>query len=275
MAATIIMAPILYLTCKNGYFISSDCSFHIGRLHNVINALKDGQILPQLDPNKYYGYGFASQMFYAPLAIYFITFIRLFIHNEIFAMTFFEWAVLCSIGVLVYNFTNQIFTNQIFSGQKSKIIPSHNSKINFSALIAALLVMTSACVITPLYYYIAYSQLFSCFFLLLLLISIYFICLSPPAKSGNKTSVLKYQIYFTISMVGLITGHAITLIISCVALFILCIFMAKRILAHFFHFLPCVFVSLGLTSWFVFPLIENLKYTGFNINNSFFKQIYS
>jgi hypothetical protein len=253
--ATIVILPIIGLLIKNGVFISRDYAFHYGRLNDVLLALKDGQILPQLDPETANGLGFGVLQFYGPTPIYIISLLRLIIPSWIWSMVVFEWMLTCGIALLICNFVIKL----------SKV---KANKLNYSALISSAFILLSGSVITNLYHYISYSGLFSIFCLTLMLINFYSIL--ELGQFG-----LREKIILTLSAAGLITGHAITMLISIVFISIFMLLNIRKAWRHLPWMIICLLIAAVITSWFTLPLIENLSYPGFNYNNNLFKQSFS
>lgn len=61
--AFLVATPFIDEFALNGH----DANFHMFRYNGILNAWKDGQLVPQLDPASFGGFGYAPSLFYGPL----------------------------------------------------------------------------------------------------------------------------------------------------------------------------------------------------------------
>jgi hypothetical protein len=62
-AAFLVATPFIHEFAMTGH----DSNFHMFRYSGILNAWKDGQLVPQLDPASFGGFGYAPSLFYGPL----------------------------------------------------------------------------------------------------------------------------------------------------------------------------------------------------------------
>ncbi|MCL2371653.1 hypothetical protein FWC63_02840 [Candidatus Saccharibacteria bacterium] len=69
-AALVISLPFMHPEAMTGH----DAPFHMFRYQGIINAWRDGQLVPQLDPVAFGGFGYAPSLFYGPLTGWLVIF---------------------------------------------------------------------------------------------------------------------------------------------------------------------------------------------------------
>lgn len=255
-----IIACYHFLTHSLDY--NNDIHFHLARLLSTANALKDGQLLPQLDPLAAGGFGFAYNEFYGPLPTYFITFFYVILRN---------WALSVSIFVLLTTFLNAVISFHFVEFLlKNKV---NKSYIRVSGLLTAFLLTFGPELTTNIYAFYGYGPHFGTVFVLLT-----FLGLTLIFRENRGTLAV---ILFGVGAAGLPLTHTIlTLITVPFAFFYLFIlFVAKRKQISLVRVLKRLvlgaFLSLALSAYFLLPMVSNLKSGIFNASDSAFSTAYS
>lgn len=254
--ATLVCLPIL----RNRYFAFNDFSFHFMRIRGPIAALKDGQIVPQVDPGMFYGYGYGISMFYGPLPTYFGSLLRIFIPSWALVINLLSYLAVISAGLLMYRMVLglcDIITEKFEISTDLK---------KFVALISALLLVTGCPILNNLYVYNGYGGLCAVSFTLLAFIGLI------DLIADKKFSYLK----IIIGSAGVVLCHSISaLITACfIGLFVLInicsFFNYKKIKV----LLISVLGAFGISAFFTLPLFENLNSKIFNVSNKDFSRVF-
>ena len=85
--------PLLYYTASN-VSISGDYLFHLSRIENIFNNLKNGIVLPTIDQNNMNGLGYLIDIFYPNIFFYLPAIFRFFL----------PISIALQISVIIYNF---------------------------------------------------------------------------------------------------------------------------------------------------------------------------
>lgn len=96
----IICLPLMKSSSIGGH----DIVFHTYREPSTVNSLKDGQILPQVDPQALGGFGYSWNMFYGPLSSYVSTIFRIVAPDWFTAINLFIIFSIIASGIFLYRF---------------------------------------------------------------------------------------------------------------------------------------------------------------------------
>ena len=88
--------PLLSLKMLDG----DDAVFHLFRIYTIDAAIKDGQLIPMINPYMMNGLGYAYNMFYGIVPPYIINIINLVFHNIGFSVNLFVLLTLFLSGLL-------------------------------------------------------------------------------------------------------------------------------------------------------------------------------
>ena len=219
----------------NGFFITHDGTAHFSRNYATIEAIKSGQLLPEIVSNFCGGFGYSWNLFYPPLSTYINAIFYLIIPDYIIDMK------------LLIIFT--IILASIFMFQFIKDI-TKNKKI---ALIVSTMYITSIYFITNIYVRLAIGEIMVYVFMPLLFNGLYNIFY----EKGKKNYLL------TIGAVGILLSHNISSLILAILsiIIILCHYKkllknenSKQILKDLF--INAFFIIL-IVSFFMIPLLEH------------------
>ena len=229
---SILMCIPLFI---NGFFITHDGTAHFSRNYATIEAIKSGQLLPEIVSNFCGGFGYSWNLFYPPLSTYINAIFYLIIPDYIIDMK------------LLIIFT--IILASIFMFQFIKDI-TKNKKI---ALIVSTMYITSIYFITNIYVRLAIGEIMVYVFMPLLFNGLYNIFY----EKGKKNYLL------TIGAVGILLSHNISSLILAILsiIIILCHYKkllknenSKQILKDLF--INAFFIIL-IVSFFMIPLLEH------------------
>lgn len=131
----------------SGFMIGDDANFHILRLQSVVHGLKDGQILPQLDPTILNGYGYSYNLFYGPLLGYIATALRLVIHSWPIVFNLILILMMVFSGILMCYAVTKISKKQVLGalvGVLYMAAPYHALDLSIRAAVGELMALMIA-----------------------------------------------------------------------------------------------------------------------------------
>ncbi|MGX7011400.1 6-pyruvoyl-tetrahydropterin synthase-related protein [Lactococcus cremoris] len=240
---------------RGNFHAGNDFAFNYARVMSTISALKDGQIIPQFDPNALSGFGYAWNEFYGPLPTYFISVIKFIVRSWSLSFALFYSLCLFISGVLIFNFS-------------SFLLKDHTNSKLFGLLAVALFTFSNSTYIN-LYYYANPSQPLALLFVILLFWGM--------TKMFNKRSFAAF-LMVAFGAAGLPLSHTVTTICTLpfVLLYLLFLIIKKGNLKENIKIIGLGFLSvtsaIGLSAFFLFPLLENLKSGIYNVSNSDFSR---
>ncbi|UXV61727.1 hypothetical protein [Lactococcus cremoris] len=216
---------------RGNFHAGNDFAFNYARVMSTISALKDGQVIPQFDPNALSGFGYAWNEFYGPLPTYFISVIKFIVKSWSLSFALFYSLCLFISGVLIFNFS-------------SFLLKDHTNSKLFGLLAVALFTFSNSTYIN-LYYYANPSQPLALLVVILLFWGM--------TKMFNKRSFAAF-----------------------VLLYLLFLLIKKGNLKEKIKIIDLGFLSvisaIGLSAFFLFPLLENLTSGIYNVSNSDFSR---
>ncbi|MDB5161608.1 MAG: hypothetical protein JWM52_116 [Candidatus Saccharibacteria bacterium] len=210
-----------------------DLLFHAYRYKGTIDALLDGQIIPQVDPQALYGFGHSWNIFYGPL----ITYLAALLH-----VLSLSWPVIINITVIL-----SVLLSGVFMYRYIREV-SNNTAVG---VIAATLYMTAPYHLFDIYSRQAGGEIFGFIF-----IPLVFHGLWKIINSDKKNRVL----LLIVGATGLILTHNLSAALVAVfsVIYLACSIRAirkswKRILKDLT--VSC-FAIVGLSAFFLLPLLE-------------------
>ena len=226
----------------SGNFSGHDLEFHISRIEGIYNGLKNGVFPVRIYPEHIYGYGYASGIFYPDLFLYIPAILRLIGFN-----------MMTSINILIAIATFLTMLTMYFCVKRL----SNSTNIS---LCASILYVTSSYRLTDIFPRFALGELLAFIFLPLVIWGFYEIVY------GN------YKKWYIISIgfLGLLFSHMITFVLALSMTFIVFLCVLKKCIEdskRFQYLLIAIFVSCGLSLWFIVPMIEQLIVSEFVLNN--------
>lgn len=224
----------------------SDFYFNQARIKSTASALADGQIIPQLDPNAFGGFGHSWNLFYGPLPTYFGGFLRLLTGDWNLAINLMSIILIVSSG---------------FSMYWASVAISKNKRI---AIISALLYMLASPIIVTVFRTNNQSRMFVTAFMPLIFSGMWRIF------NRQKGGIIE----LTLSASGIILSHMLSIIIVAFPALIFVAFYWKKFFKKpiFRDFLIAGVSILGFCAFFILPFLETQKLGIYNISNSEFKQ---
>ena len=240
---------------RGNFHAGNDFAFNYARVMSTISALKDGQVIPQFDPNALSGFGYAWNEFYGPLPTYFISVIKFIVKSWSLSFALFYSLCLFISGVLIFNFS-------------SFLLKDHTNSKLFGLLAVALFTFSNSTYIN-LYYYANPSQPLALLVVILLFWGM--------TKMFNKRSFAAF-LMVAFGAAGLPLSYTVTTICTLpfVLLYLLFLLIKKGNLKEKIKIIGLGFLSvisaIGLSAFFLFPLLENLTSGIYNVSNSDFSR---
>jgi uncharacterized membrane protein len=219
---------------------SIDMSFHIQRFIGTRDAILDGQIIPQLDPNILDGFGSATNIFYGPLSAYINVILNIiFGFNYVISIPVFFIICIFLAGIAMY------------------YLVKYTTKRESSACISAIAYMSM-----PFFIRIAFQwQNFGTIlvFVLLPLVMLGFYRILDRKKYG--------VLLLTLAAAGLVLSHMISLVIVVAFILILCIINFRRIIQKgiWSKLLLSIAFIIMITAFFKLPLLAAISLGIYNI----------
>ncbi len=227
---TIIMCIPLFI---NGFFITDDGTAHFSRNYATIEAIKSGQLLPEIVSNFCGGFGYSWNLFYPPLSTYINAIFYLIIPNYIIDMKLIIILSIILASIFMFQFIKEI---------------TKNKKI---ALIVSTIYITSIYFITDIYVRLAIGEIMVYVFMPLLFNGLYNIFY----EKGKKNYLL------TIGAVGILLSHNISSLILAILSIIIILFHWKKLWKNSRQIWKDLFINaffiILIVSFFMIPLLEH------------------
>lgn len=225
----VICAPLF----AKGFFKTHDGNFHINRVIGTIQSIKDGQIFPMIIPNFVNGFGYGTNLFYPPLAMYLPIIMLLF-----------------TFGNVLNAFKLMIFIAVVFSGINMFNLIFNITQSKKTSLIVALIYLTVPYKLVDIYVRMAIGEILSFVFIPLIFHGLYDIV----EKNGDKWYLL------VIGAVGILLSHNIsTFLIALVALIYLLAYLDKILKEKKIKkILICAIFITGMVLFFFVPFLETI-----------------
>lgn len=194
----IIGFPLLRTKVLNGH----DSIFHLFRSYSGLIAIKDGQLIPNINPNMIGGFGYGVNIFYGALTTYITSFLSIFIKPIGLTINI---LILCSIflsGLFMYFFVKEL------------------SKNKHTSLLASTIYMTSPYFLYDIYVRMALGEIVCFVFIPLLFHGLYNIIYGDK----NKWYLL------TIGTSGLFLTHNLSTFLCAIFSLLFVLFSYKKVL---------------------------------------------
>lgn len=248
-----IIAFVAALVCKvtlfkSGVLIVNDVDFHYARAMSTIHALMDHQLIPQLDPTAVDGFGYSWNQFYGPLPTYFIAIVFLVTKNIGFSVNLVSFIAVFLIGWLMFRYIN------------------YRTRSKPSALVAALMMMTSTSVLVNLYLFTGYGSLSALFFAIMALYGIQIIL--------DETQNFRGIVMLAVGGAGMLLSHSLTCFIMLVYIIMLLLWQATSTLKKIKSFILSALLSFGLSAYFLLPFVELKRLNIYNQFNENFLHVF-
>mgnify|MGYP000009070579 FL=1 len=224
--------------------VGNDYYFNQARMQSTVNSIKDGQLLPQVDPSAFGGWGHSWNIFYGPLVTYLVIPIKIFTSWPI-AINILSIILLVSSGITMYIFAFTV-------SKKRKL-----------ALIAAILFMLSSPLILTAFRSNNQGRMLV-------------VTLMPLVFDGLYRIIYKQKygvILLSFSAAGVILSHMLSAAILALATIVFIIANIKRIdKSMAVNIIKATAITIGLSAFFILPFLEAQKLGIYNISNKEFQQ---
>ncbi|MDR0788827.1 MAG: hypothetical protein LBN03_01355 [Bifidobacteriaceae bacterium] len=222
----------------------TDGKFTIARVESVINALKDGQIVPLFDPTLSDGFGYSFNIFYGPLLGYLCSIVKFILGcGTIFSINFTTTIIIFITSILLYNFVGKLTDFRI-------------------GLLAGIMYITSN--IVSLYIFMICSQS-----------ALLAICGAILVLDG-LTSLFNKGAYTGKIIIGAsicILSHNLSFIILIITSILFCILNFRNISWKIIKkLLICCSAIIGITAFYTFPLIQAIHSNIYLLSDPYFKK---
>ena len=222
----IICLPLI----QNSIVPGHDIAFHVAKDHGFINSLKDGQIIPEVDPTILNGFGYSFNMFYGPLSTYIIGLAKVITHNWTAAINIFGIVSILLSGIFMYQLVFSI---------------SHKKSIS---IIASVIYMAAPYHLLDLYIRQDQGEFLAFVFIPILFRGLY-----------NLVNKQKGSVFFiVIGASGIILSHNLSAVIVCIMSISYLILNIKRIFnkSSIKKLILSGILIVGLTGFFILPLLQ-------------------
>lgn len=244
---TIIGLIVCLPLIKDSGISGHDSLFHAYRIPSTANSLKDGQVVPQVDPEALGGFGYSWNMFYGPLSSYISTLLRVVTPDWFTAINIFIILSTIASGIFIYRFVKEVTNRKL------------------PALFSSILYIAAPYHLLDVFIRQAQGELLPFVFAPLLFHGLY--RLVHQQKGG---------ILIGVGFAGILLSHNISALIFGVFAALYLLFNLFKIInfSALKQILICGLLALGLTAFFVFPLAE-LKFTNLYsvFDNSYMEKI--
>ena len=105
----LVAAPALRTTVAHG----QDLPFHLFRSFGTVNAWADGQLVAQVDPQAFGGFGLGTDIFYSPLSAWITSAVYLVVHNWAVAANIFLVVSIVGAGLAMYALVHHVSSSAL------------------------------------------------------------------------------------------------------------------------------------------------------------------
>lgn len=246
IAVAIAMISSLFFIIKPlEVYPADDLPFHLNRIEGIVDAIRDGQILPKLYPFSNYEFGYASPLFYCDLFFYPFAFLYFLGVPLIICYKIMQIVIAIATSIIVYVLSKKVFR-----------------KDTTSLLIVALY-MLSNYRFCDVYYRCAMGELLAFMILPLAIYAIY------KVLYLRKNSFILLGVSFSL----LVMSHLITsVLLAIIFLFFIVVFIIKHIKERnvikdcLITISKATIIGLLLCSWFILPMVEQFRNQIFYVN---------
>lgn len=223
-------------------YTGHDTDYHIARIYSLAQAIKYHDYFPSLFYNQCYGYGYASPLFYSNFLIYIPSFLNVLGLN--ITISYKVLLLLCVMisALLMFMCSYKIF-NSLLSGAFS-----------------STLYIFSGYYITDVFYRGALGEVFAFAIVPIIILGAYYLI----EKNDNPWLLL--SIGFSL----LLLTHNISFFLICIAFGIYIMLNLKKMNVEKWKSLfKAIVLALGLTAFFLFPMIEQLQLGIYRVSTYF------
>ena len=230
--------------CREGMIGGHDMAFHVFRARGTMNAIEDGQLIPQVDPNVLDGVGHSWNIFYGPLSTYIVAVFKLVTPSWVVAINLFMVLTVILSGVFLYKFAYEVTGKKVL------------------ALVAGIIYMTAPYHLADIYIRQAHGELLPFVFIPLVFLGLYRLV---KARQGAVRDI-------AIGVAGIILSHNVSIIIVGVFALIYMVmnrekFLEKDVLKKL---LLAGMIALGISAFFWMPMVEAKMSGIYNVFDSEF-----
>lgn len=231
---------VLFITIGTKY--GEDIYFHISRIKGIKDSFNI-DLFPNIYSNYLNGYGYGNPLFYPDIFLYFPAFL-----NYIGLSVGLSYNIFLVIISILSCFTMYITVKGI-------------SKSKYAGIISSIIYAFASYRLTDMFTRAALGETLAFIFAPLIIYGIYHIIYDDYKK---------FYI-LVIGMSGLILSHIITSVMIFVVLFIMCLINIKKFLndkKRIQYLIMSALITLLLTSYFIFPMLEQLMNVTYVVNSS-------
>ncbi len=215
-----------------------DLGFHLFRIKELTNLLKNGMFFYPIYNGVLYDYGYGVGLFYPDLFLYIPATIYLITKNLTFSYKFFIFIINIATLYTTFYSTNKLVKNKNIS------------------IITTLLFMLNPYRLSSIYLHASLGKVLSCIFVPLTIYGLYEII--------NENYKKNY--IFIIGLAGTILSHVISSIISFIFIIIFIIINHKKLIKERIKYLVfSICLVFLITSYFTLPLLEQLLDNNFQL----------
>ncbi|MDR1861545.1 MAG: hypothetical protein LBQ41_00740 [Candidatus Ancillula sp.] len=239
------LTAVLYRT---NIVFSDDLSFHFGRFKSVLDALHDGQIVPQLAPNAVHGFGYAIGLNYPPLGAYIFDLIYFLLRDQVLTHLAFTFLAFLLAGLFMFYFVREI---------ASKVEGQY-----VIALVSALFFMLSPYFFVCVVRRFAVGEFYAMIFAPLLLLGLYKIL-----NGKNGVAAL------TIGASGILLSHTLSIAMWGAIAVLILLLNAKYLkkLRPWKQIFLSGLITFALTAFYTLPFLETTFSKIYMVSDTYFR----
>jgi len=236
IAAGIIMLPML----TTDYKIGHDTTYHFANVITLTEKIKE-EIIPSGIVGKIAkNFGYATNMFYPPLAHTATAYINVILRNPVTSMKLFHLFTLFFSGLTMFFLAKRL---------------AQNNEIGF---LSAIIYMVFPYRLSNIYIRDAQGESLLFIFLPLIILGLYELF----SEKGDKN---KFYPLFIIGYVGGMLSHLTLMVYFTVLIILFLVINYKKTLKNIKYFLIASFFILGITSFFYVPLLEHKLFGNYRV----------
>lgn len=243
----VLLVFSLPMLMKGGIHQGDDLVFHLNRIVSIVDSIKDKQFPLAIYPYSNYGFGYASPLFYCDLYLIIPSIIYYFgIFDSVVNVYKLTLTIYSFIGVLIVTYTSYKVSHNKIIAITSSIIWSFSSYHLTDAYYRSALGETIAMSFIPLVVYSSYKL----FYL---------------NDTSNREAIL-----LALSFDSVLFAHNISFLIVVLMFGVICLINIKKTLSkeYLFTILKAILIAIGLGSFFLFPMVEQILDQKFIMSSS-------
>ncbi|GHT81235.1 hypothetical protein FACS1894125_1570 [Actinomycetota bacterium] len=208
----------------------NDLGYHLHAWKGYVQALSDGQIVPQVNPEAAGGFGYSSLIFYGPLQAVVCALLFLISQSWLFSVQTILILSFFLAGIAMYKFVMDFSDNKI------------------TGTIAAILYITAPPELFQYFGWQGYGAVFGYIFIPILFMGFYRVICKK-----------EYGVIFAaLGMSGLILTHILSMVMSCIFLVILLLLNVRKLrnFATLKKVVVCAMLTVGICAYFLLPFLK-------------------